>query len=82
MPIRYGACHSAEIDGFVIEGHVPAPEIHRLLEERPDAIGLSVPAMPRGRTWHGRSDLRQCARPYDVLLVEHDGSARVYRSYR
>ena len=45
MPVRYGSCHSAEVAGYAIEGHVPAPEILRLLDERPDAVGLSVPAM-------------------------------------
>ena len=46
MPFRYGSCHTGEIEGYAIEGHVPAREIYRLLDERPDAIGLSVPAMP------------------------------------
>jgi hypothetical protein len=48
MPVQYGACHTAQVGGYAIEGHVPAREIHRLLIERPIAVGLSVPAMPRG----------------------------------
>jgi hypothetical protein len=48
IPVRYGSCHTAEVDGFAIEGHVPATDVRRLLNERPAAIGLSVPAMPRG----------------------------------
>jgi hypothetical protein len=48
MPIQYASCHTGEVGGYAIEGHVPATEIRRLLEERPAAIGLSVPAMPRG----------------------------------
>src|SRR5258705_1406008 len=48
MPMKYGACHTAEVGGYAIEGHVPAREIHRLLKDRPIAVGLAVPAMPRG----------------------------------
>ncbi len=48
LPIRYGSCHTALIDGYVIEGHVPARDIERLLRERPNGIGLAVPAMPVG----------------------------------
>jgi hypothetical protein len=42
------SCHTALVDGYVIEGHVPAADIHRLLEERPDVAGLAVPGMPHG----------------------------------
>ncbi len=82
MPVRFGSCHTGEAGGFAIEGHVSAREIHRLLEEHPDAIGLAVPAMPRGSpgmdgpAYGGRRD------PYDVLLVARDGTATVYQSYR
>jgi hypothetical protein len=48
MPVRYGSCHTGEILGYAVEGHVPAREIHRLLDERPEAVGLAVPAMPIG----------------------------------
>ena len=48
MPVRFGSCHTGEIEGYAIEGHVPAREILRLLDEKPQAIGLAVPAMPRG----------------------------------
>lgn len=82
MPIRYGSCHTALIDGYAIEGHVPAREIKRLLAERPRAVGLAVPAMPIGSpgmdgpVYGGRRD------PYDVLLVARDGQAAAYQSYR
>lgn len=81
MPVRFGACHTAEIGWYAIEGHVPAREIKRLLLERPQAVGLSVPAMPRGspgmdgRTFGGQRD------PFDVLLIQRDGSATVFQSY-
>jgi hypothetical protein len=48
VPTTLASCHTAEIDGFIIEGHVPAPVIRRLLDERPAAIGLAVPGMPVG----------------------------------
>ena len=82
MPVHYGSCHTGEVDGYAVEGHVPAREIARLLQERPDAVGLSVPAMPIGSpgmdgpAYGGRRD------PYDVLLVRLDGSAEVYQAYR
>jgi hypothetical protein len=48
IPTRLVSCHTAEIGGYVLEGHVPAPAIERLLAERPDATGLAVPGMPIG----------------------------------
>jgi hypothetical protein len=82
MPLAYGSCHTARVGGYAIEGHVPAREIHRLLREKPKAVGLAVPAMPVGSPgmdgpeYGGRKD------PYDVLLVQKDGSAAPYQSYR
>jgi len=61
---------------------VPAREIHRLLEERPDAIGLSVPAMPRGSPGMDGPAYGGVLDPYDVLLVACEGDAHVYQSYR
>jgi hypothetical protein len=79
---RYGSCHTARVGGYVVEGHVPAREIHRLLKERPQAIGLSVPGMPVGTpgmddpAYRGRKD------PYDVLLIDKAGQASLFHSYR
>ncbi len=81
MPARYGSCHTAVVAGYVVEGHVPAPEIRRLLAERPTAVGLAVPEMPIGSpgmdgpVYQGQKD------PYDVLLVQPDGSSKVFASY-
>jgi hypothetical protein len=81
VPIKYGSCHTALIGGYAIEGHVPAREIHRLLKERPQAIGLAAPGMPIGSpgmdtpAYGGRKD------PYDVLLIRKDGSTTVYQAY-
>lgn len=82
MPLAYGSCHTGEVAGYALEGHVPAVEVRRLLQQRPDAVGLAVPAMPVGSPgmdgpeYGGRRDA------YDVLLVLRDGRASVYRAYR
>ena len=85
IPDKLGSCHTAEVGAqgkrYALEGHVPARDIRRLLKERPQAIGLAVPGMPVGSPgmdaplYGGRKD------PYDVLLVNRDGSSRVYQSY-
>lgn len=81
MPDQLGSCHTARVQGYVIEGHVPAKDIQRLLADKPQALGLSVPRMPVGSPgmdgpeYGGRKD------PYDVLLVQRDGSIRIYASY-
>lgn len=81
LPDRYGSCHTATVDGYVVEGHVPATDIQRLLRDKPKALGLSVPRMPIGSPgmdgpeYGGRKD------PFDVLLVQRDGQASVYASY-
>lgn len=82
LPSKYGSCHTAVVDGYVIEGHVPAREIRRLLKERPQAIGLAVPEMPFGSPGMDGPKYGNKVDPYDVLLVLRDGSARVYQSYR
>ena len=82
MPFRYGSCHTASIEGYAIEGHVPAREIHRLLKERPEAIGLSVPAMPRGSPGMDGPMYGGVKDPYDVLLITLGGKATVFQSYR
>ena len=82
MPARYGSCHTAEIDGYAIEGHVPASDIRRLVDEGPDAIGISVPAMPRGSPGMDGPAYGGVRDPYDVLLIDRDGNASVFRSYR
>lgn len=77
MPDKLGACHTGVIEGYVIEGHVPARELNRLLRERPRALGLAVPAMPRGSP--GMEAPVHDA--YDVLLVQKDGRYTPYARY-
>lgn len=78
VPDRLGACHTAIVAGYAIEGHVPAREIKRLLAERPKAKGLAVPGMPAGSP--GMEGDRP--QPFDVLLVKPDGTTAIYQSYR
>lgn len=82
MPARYGSCHTAEIGGYAVEGHVPAGDIRRLVDEGPDAIGISVPAMPRGSPGMDGPAYGDVLDPYDVLLIGRDGNATVFQSYR
>jgi len=81
MPEMHGSCHTALISGYVIEGHVPAQDIRRLLKERPSALGLAVPGMPVGSPGMDGPDFDGQQDPYQVLLVRKDGSAQVFNSY-
>ena len=72
------SCHTAHVDGYVIEGHVPAADIRRLLADRPDAIGLTVPGMPYGAPGMGPESEREA---YSVLVIRRDGKTDVYASY-
>ena len=75
----YQSCHTALVNGYVIEGHVPMREIKRLLTERPDAIGISVPGMPTGSP--GMEVPGEKADAYKVLLMKKDGTSSVYATY-
>ena len=74
MPDSLGSCHTARIGNYVIEGHVPAADVQRLLKEKPKAVGLAVPGMPQGAP--GMETARP--QPYDTLLVSNDGQTRVF----
>jgi hypothetical protein len=76
IPYGQGSCHTAQIGGYFVEGHVPASDIQRLLTERPDAKGLTVPGMPAGSP--GMETPSGEVQPYDVLLVGRDGSTTVF----
>ena len=81
LPVQYGSCHTALVGGYLVEGHVHADEVHRLLRDKPAALGLAVPGMPIGSpgmdgpVYGGRRDA------YDTLLVLRDGSTRVFRRH-
>jgi hypothetical protein len=74
VPEQLRACHTAIIDGYVIEGHVPADLIDKLLKEKPAVLGLAVPGMPIGSPGMegGKPE------PYEVLSFEKSGKITVY----
>lgn len=78
VPEALYSCHTAMVDGYVLEGHVPIADIRRLIAERPDAIGLTVPAMPIGSPGMGPETERES---YDVILFRTKGAAEVYSHY-
>ena len=82
IPSQYGSCHTAVVGGYALEGHVPVREILRLLNERPNAIGLAVPGMPIGSPGMGGPEYGHRRDPYDVLLLTRDGTSRIFQSYR
>lgn len=79
VPNDMGACHTSVIDGYVVEGHVPAEDVDRLLKEQPDAKGIAVPGMPTGSP--GMENPNRPDDPYDVMLFKEDGSRSVYASH-
>ena len=78
MPDAFGSCHTATVGGYVLEGHVPAAEVKRLLGAKPQAIGLAVPGMPVGSPGMEVGSRRD---PFDVLLVARTGRSTVYARY-
>ncbi|MDE0074286.1 MAG: DUF411 domain-containing protein [Gammaproteobacteria bacterium] len=74
VPPRMSSCHTTLIDGYVVEGHIPAEHVKRLLEERPDIVGIAVPGMPIGSP--GMEGIG--ARPYQVLSWDRQGNVEVY----
>lgn len=78
VPQAAVSCHTGLIDGYVIEGHVPAADIRRLLEERPEAVGLAVPGMPWGSPGMGPENERDA---YQVMLIRRDGGLETWSRY-
>ncbi|MDX1503959.1 MAG: DUF411 domain-containing protein [Thermoanaerobaculia bacterium] len=77
VPRSLGSCHTALVEGYFVEGHVPIADVERLLEERPDIAGIAVPGMPIGSPgMEGPNPER-----YDVIAVGHDGSTEVYATH-
>jgi hypothetical protein len=74
VPGAMSSCHTSIVDGYVVEGHVPAEQVERLLADRPDIAGIAVPGMPTGSPgMEGRNP-----EPYQVLSIGRDGSAGVF----
>lgn len=77
VPEELMSCHTGIVEGYALEGHVPAAEVQRMLRERPKARGLAVPGMPMGSP--GMEAAR--TQPYSVMLIGANGKATVYQSY-
>ncbi len=77
VPDTLQSCHTAIVEGYTVEGHVPAAEMLRLLKTRPKAKGLAVPGMPLGSP--GMEAPRR--QPYSVLLFDAEGRTSVYQKY-
>lgn len=77
VPFDLQSCHTAVVEGYVVEGHVPAEDVRRLLAERPEVRGLAVPGMPVGSPGMEGPN----PQPYDVIAFREDGSREVFASY-
>jgi hypothetical protein len=79
VPPQLQSCHTAIVDGYVIEGHVPVADIERLLDERPDIAGLAVPGMPVGSP--GMEVEGAAPQPFDVIAFDKAGNIQIFASY-
>lgn len=79
VPKELQSCHTAIVDGYVVEGHVPVSEIARLLEERPDIIGIAVPGMPPGSPGMEVDGL--AFGTFDVVAFDWSGGTEIFSSY-
>jgi hypothetical protein len=79
VPRRVQSCHTAVVDGYVIEGHVPASDVQRLIRERPAIVGVAVPGMPIGAP--GMEVQGRAVQPFDVIAFDKDGQTRVFASH-
>ena len=77
MPDSLGSCHTAKVGGYVVEGHVPAADIQRLLKEKPKALGIAVPSMPPGSP--GMEGPKPV--PYNTLLVQAGGETSIFAKH-
>lgn len=78
IPTNMGSCHTATVQGYALEGHVPAADVKRLLATRPKAKGLAVPGMPMGSPGMEQGPRKDA---FDVMLVQDGGKATVYKHY-
>jgi len=76
VPGQLQACHTAIVDGYIIEGHVPVEDIERLLAERPDIAGLAVAGMPPGSP--GMDAVGGATAPYEVIAFDSAGGTELY----
>ncbi len=77
MPEKFASCHTAKIGAYLVEGHVPAADVKQMLKEKPKALGIAVPSMPAGSPG---MDIPNSP-PYETLLVQSDGSSKVFAKH-
>ncbi|MGH8049820.1 MAG: DUF411 domain-containing protein [Arenimonas sp.] len=80
VPAGLGSCHTAKVGNYFVEGHVPASDVKRLLKQKPDALGISVPGMPIGSP--GMEVPSGETQPYTVTQVNKDGSLSIFSSHQ
>jgi|SRR5687767_5102853 hypothetical protein len=80
VPQKVQSCHMALVDGYVVEGHVPAEDVKRLLKQRPAIVGIAVPGMPIGSP--GMEVAGMKAQAFDVLAFDKAGQTRVFASHK
>lgn len=78
VPEALHSCHTAFVNGYVVEGHVPAADIQRLLREKPKVAGIAVPGMPAGSPGMEMGSRKD---PYDVVAFKRDGSTSVFAKH-
>jgi len=79
VPAQLQSCHTAIVDGYIIEGHVPITEIERLLAEKPEIAGIAVAGMPVGSP--GMEVEGAAAEPFDVVAFDAQGNTYVFARY-
>jgi hypothetical protein len=80
VPVQARSCHTALLGGYVVEGHVPAADVQRLLKERPAIAGIGVAGMPIGSPGMEVAGVKP--QPYDVLAFNKAGETQVFASHR
>lgn len=79
LPLNLASCHTAIIDGYIMEGHIPADDIKRFLKQKPNFKGLTVPAMPLGTPGMEAGNRKQ---PFDVMAFNSNGTVEVFKHYK
>ncbi|WP_066380784.1 MULTISPECIES: DUF411 domain-containing protein [unclassified Anabaena] len=79
LPQELASCHTAIIDGYVMEGHIPADDIKRFLKQKPEVAGLAVPGMPLGTPGMESGDRKQ---PFTIMTFDQSGAVAAFKEYQ
>ena len=80
VPASVRSCHTAKVGGYLVEGHVPAADVKKMLQERPRIVGIAAPGMPSGSP--GMETPGGAVTPYDVVSFDASGATKVFASHR